>query len=133
MDVLRARPSALEVCAEIQWEGGPGIKPAGYVLWHWEGGDGGHTLLPRSTPFWCAVGRQLVLTFGGTVDYNDCDESDCDVSEPECSLNGATNGDDWDARQRRMLDLAPLTSEDLAPYRGVAGYPDIIEDGERRK
>ena len=83
-----------------------------HVLYHFEWTGGGKGLLPRSTPFWCAVALKLVTLFGGAVQWQDCTSGD-DLSLPPNPLRMATNGREWDEWQKAMLAVGPITEDDL--------------------
>lgn len=92
-----------------------------FVYFHFEGERGTGdirkydrvSLNPPSTGFWQALGRKLVDTFGGEVDYVDNDSIEFNYSRRPNRLNGACAGDAWDKHQRRIFDLKPLTKADL--------------------
>jgi hypothetical protein len=80
--------------------------------------------MPRSTPFWIAVGKRLVQFFGGEIDYQDCDEIDVDFARPSKSLkiNDPQDDDEWDTFQRRLFRLKPLMVEDIKDADQYAAY-----------
>jgi hypothetical protein len=79
-------------------------------------------IMPRSTRFWIAMCCKLADVFGGVLDFNDCDDSGQDYVKPEHPLNGAVNGAAWDAQQRRIFELAPLTKKDMTAVEMMAAY-----------
>jgi hypothetical protein len=87
-------------------------------------------LMPRSTPFWIAMGVKLVTIFGGYIDYNDCDEikSDFKRKKPR-KFNDPGDGVEWEELQQALWDIKPITQEDLVAVRGYASYDTGIEDG----
>jgi len=92
-------------------------------LYHFEfGGRGNRGLIPRSTAFWIAVGYGLVDCFGGTVDHQDCDDSDCDYSKPEVPGNDVEDGPDWDMLQSRINSIEPLTLKRIKTFDQYAAY-----------
>lgn len=92
-------------------------------MYHFEAGCNGERLLmPRSTDFWIAIGKGLVEFFGGTVDYNDCDDSDVDFARPAQKDIHAEDGAEWYSMQARKLVVKPLTQVDLDAARKVASY-----------
>lgn len=105
---------------------------AHYVMYHFEFdmytaaeniNECSRGMIPPSTPFWCAIGRRLVETFGGTFQASDCGDSEKpDLVVGNHYLNGATNGLEWDAQQRRILELRPVTKADMARGNGGAAY-----------
>lgn len=76
----------------------------------------GRLFYPRSTPFWCAVAHRLVEFFGGEVDYNDCDDSSCD-------FKAKANRRSTTEVMREVLTIKPLTRDEIATFKQVAGYP----------
>lgn len=129
---VKTNPSTIPECAEIDLKGAmvDGFSHH-HVLYHfeWEGRGGGDIrtgqtrgIMPRSTPFWIAVAKKLVMHFGGDVDYSDCDSSECDLSYPENPLNGAVNGRAWDEHQRSIFALAPVNEADMQEAAQYAAY-----------
>ena len=97
-----------------------------FVHWYFEGDRGFERVcLPPSTAFWIAIARGLIDFFGGKVDYQDCYESEVDYEGPAYPFresNCPTDGELWDVFQKRILDLVPLTAEDLNAVRSFAAY-----------
>jgi len=96
------------------------------VTYHFEPDNGaGRLLLPRSTPFWIALGVRLVDFFGGTVDYSDCDSVDVDyqVAAKSALDNGPTDGEAWNVMQQRIIDLKPLSRQEIEAAAAFASYP----------
>jgi hypothetical protein len=94
----------------------------------------GRVIQPASTPFWVAVGRRLVDFFGGEVDYNDCDNSAVDYSVPAKSNeeNCPKDGKEWDDFQERVLNLSPITKEEVKSYVRLAASKTVwLPKGER--
>lgn len=76
---------------------------------------GGRLMMPPSTNFWVAIGKRLVQFFGGSIDYNDCDDVDVNFrrrNNPR-HLNSPTDRDAWYKFQNRLLKLKPLTRNEL--------------------
>jgi hypothetical protein len=87
-----------------------------YCSFHYEyERSDGRLLMPRSNAFWVAIGKRLVDFFGGTVDYNDCDDVEVDYQRPKKSrkLNAPTSGAEWTAFQERLLAVKPLSAKEL--------------------
>jgi hypothetical protein len=57
----------------------------------------------------------LVDFFGGEVDFNDCDATDVDYKMRRKSnkKNCPEDGRSWDAFQKRLFALQPLTESDF--------------------
>lgn len=113
---------SLEMCAYINLDG-PMVdgQKGHYVMYHFKFdvptaaeniNECSRGMIPQSTPFWCAIGRRLVETFGGQFRSTDYD-GDPEVSVGPHYLNGASNGPQWDAQQRRILNLKPITKADM--------------------
>jgi len=109
--------------ADITWDKAPGPRTRGYVAYHFEVEDGGRLLMPPSTAFWLAVGHRLVDFFGGKLDYNDCDNSEVDYKVKANPNSWADDGKPWDQLQQRIMDIEPLTVEEIKSYQNVAAYP----------
>jgi hypothetical protein len=94
------------------------------VMFHWEGDNGGRVLSPPSTPFWCALAKRLVDVFGGSVDFNDCDDSDEDYrADPPTEYDPVASDDaPWYVWQEIQMGLKPLTKKKLKAGRRVAAY-----------
>lgn len=99
-----------------------------FVLYHFEPGtfpDGtcGRLLTPRSTGWWIAVGKRLVDFFGGTVDFNYCDEQDIDYQKPKPRWHNNPEGDEeWDDFQKAKFAVQPLTDAEVETVWEVAAY-----------
>ena len=85
----------------------------------------GWLLMPPSSPFWIAVCRRVVDIFGGALDHNDCDSSPADYFRFEDPVNDEGNGERYYERQQRLLDLRPLTGEEIEACREFAAYGDV--------
>ena len=96
-----------------------------HVMWHFEVEHGKRLIMPRSTPFWLAVGKALVDFFGGTVDYQDCDATDVDYEAHTPRLHNDPEDDGpWDAFQQALYDIQPLTKADIKAMREHAAYQE---------
>jgi hypothetical protein len=96
-----------------------------FCFYHFEPDSGeGRLMMPRSTAFWIAVMTKVVDFFGGTIDYRDSDDSDCDYSVPAKSNqeNSAGDGDAWYDLQNRILNIVPVTEEELLAAKEHASY-----------
>lgn len=89
-----------------------------------EGGRIGRLMLPRSTAFWIALMTRVVDFFGGTIDYQDCDESECDYAVPEKTWqeNSPSDGDEWYSFQNRVLAIVPITEDEWNAADKFAAY-----------
>lgn len=95
------------------------------VLYHYEWDEfGNHGIMLRSRPINIALCVALCDFFGGRVDFNDCDDSDCDYQKPAFDDIRASDGKPWDAFQDRILSVKPITNADISRYRDVAAYKD---------
>jgi hypothetical protein len=95
-----------------------------HLLYYFEFGDKGERgLMPASRPYWLAVGKKLVDTFGGRIDYSDFDDchNDYEVENrwPE----------DWEdtafVRLEDMLRaIQPVTREEIRAMEKFAAYSE---------
>lgn len=94
-----------------------------FTSYHFESKDGTKTLYPRSTPYWLAVCKKLVIFFGGTMDYQDCDDGEVDFKarKPRKS-NSPENDKPWSDFHDAILALTPVTVEDVEAMRPFAAY-----------
>jgi hypothetical protein len=98
-------------------------------------------VMPTATPFWCAIGKNLIEWFGGVVQYNDCDvEKAPNVFRARrwCPTDKygllSQDGKSWERYQDELMQLRPLTSLELKRGRKVAAYADDFEaDGITHK
>lgn len=94
----------------------------------------GRLFSPSSTPFWIAVGVGLAKFFGGTVDFNDCDEVRTNVSFPKPRRkNNPQDGKEWTKYQREMFAVRPLELRDLRRYQKKAGYAVAIPEEKKEE
>jgi len=133
---LESGVKGLECCATIYLKNLTGAALAArsdngenaHVLFHFEPSDptpsAGRLLMPRSTNFWIAIGIGLVKFFGGEIDYNDCDNSDCDFKRRAKSneQNCPESDEPWYNMQARMRKLKPITKEEFSDCKQFASY-----------
>lgn len=95
-----------------------------YVLYHFEGSGGRRLMMPRSTAFWIAVGVRLVTFFGGSIDFQDCDDVDADlhVDPKSDAMNCPEDGVEWQNLQERIAALKPITEEEWRSFDEFAAY-----------
>lgn len=94
-----------------------------HALYHFEfDDDGNHGITPRSTPFAIALGLALVDFFGGSVDFNDCDDVDVDYQRDPVPTYREQDGDSWQTFQDRMIAVKPITTADWSKYTKQAAY-----------
>ena len=75
----------LPECARITWEGATGKR---FVLYHFEPDEGnGRLLMPPSTSWWIAAAKFLVDFYGGSADFNDCDDCAVDYARSKEALH----------------------------------------------
>lgn len=88
-----------------------------HLLYHFESGRNGEKAIgPKCTAVKIALCVGLVSFFGGTVDFNDCDDVDVDFRrKPKPDIH-ASDGEEWDRFQKRILAVKPLTQEDIGRY-----------------
>lgn len=122
---LKPSPAGLASCAVIEVK-----APGGYqhqILFHHEfeapgynpeGGPAHVGIIRRSTPLWCGVAKRLVDFFGGSVDFNDHDDSyeDFKVERPR-PWNNPCDGEPWERFQREMAAVQPaIHMPEVAAY-----------------
>jgi hypothetical protein len=94
--------------------------------YHFEGRGGKRLLGMPSTDFWTAIAKRLVDFFGGSVDYNDCDEVKIDYEKPTRRVIDAEDGLPWQRFETAKFNVTPLTLEDLvAARRAYAAYKEV--------
>ena len=93
------------------------------LSYHYEAGPLGEPLLmPACTAAKIALCVGLVKFFGGKIDFNDCDNRQVDRRyKPRPDIH-ATDGEEWDHLQRRIIAVKPLTAADVAKYEKYSGY-----------
>ncbi len=95
-----------------------------FCYYHFESSDGGRSLNPRSTAYWLAIAHRLVDFFGGSIDYQDCDDVAVDYDKPGNSrdLNSPEDGDEYWDFYKRLAAIKPITQEELRHYDKLAAY-----------
>lgn len=83
---------------------------------------GNHGLFPRSTASNIALCVAICDFFGGTVDFNDCDDVEVDYRQPVREDIHPHGGMPWENFQNRKLAIQPLTVADVVRYQSVAAY-----------
>ena len=122
--VSGTRGTALPECCEIRIKGDMVDGSDSHRLcYHFEGQGGRRLMMPRSTPFWCAVLTGLVNFFGGIVDYDDSDGEHANHSVPDgANVDNCPDDDEaWQRFQCRIMGIAPVNP---ANFRDVAAYDD---------
>ena len=79
-------------------------------------------LIPPSTPFWIAVARRIVDTFGGALDHDDCDDVEADYFRFERTYGDGPQNDAHVNRQKAILALDALTGAEIEACRQFAAY-----------
>lgn len=94
------------------------------TFYHFEGHGTSKLMTPKSRPYWIAVCGRLVMFFGGRLDYQDCDDSECDYEVRAKSDAKNQPGDDpqWSDLQDRIASLTPLTLEEIEKAKPFAAY-----------
>jgi hypothetical protein len=125
---VQETPSALAGTATIMLEH-PDVphldgEKVHHVMFHLEFDHGRRRLLmPRSTPFWIAMGRKLVDFFGGSMDYQDCDAVEVDYESPKPrEWNDPDDGESWQQFQIDMEAITPVTRDDILACAAHAAY-----------
>lgn len=102
-------------CCTISWRDAP--NPAlhrshGSIFYHFENKDG-RWLSMGCHPTAIAIASALVSFFGGSADFNDCDDSEDDFVVPERTDIHAEDGKEWHDLQARLLAVRPLSADEL--------------------
>jgi hypothetical protein len=104
-----------------------------FVMFHAEasGQHGAYRLLmPRSTPFWIAMGLKLITFFGGKMDANDSDSNRIDFRRKKPrKWNDPEDGIPWHKLQEDMEKVKPISIKDMVAVRHLAGYDVGIHNG----
>jgi hypothetical protein len=95
-----------------------------YLFYHFESSRGGRSLGPRSTAYWIAIAHRLVDFFGGTIDYQDCDNVEVDYKRPRKAsrYNCPEDGDDYWNFYKRLSEVKPITEEEMQHFDKFAAY-----------
>jgi hypothetical protein len=84
----------------------------------------GSVNVPVGEPDGVVLMTKVVDFFGGELDYNDSDDSECDYSVPEKTVdeNSPQDGEAWYNFQNRVLNIKPLTKEEWEAADKHAAY-----------
>ena len=117
---VTAKGSIIPQMAYINWAWAGEPRSWAY---HFEGKGGTRLLISRSRAVNIAVAKRLVDIFGGAADYNDSDGVDVDYHAPKPRpANDPEDGVAWQQLQQDLLDISPLTKQEVAQYQTVASY-----------
>lgn len=106
--------------ATIEWRDGTGkIR---HKLYHFEFEQGYRGIMCRSYAEWICIARHMVVFFGGSVDYQDCDEIDADYTLSTPSYISAEDGKPWQDFQEAMFNCKPITPEEIEACEQYAAY-----------
>lgn len=95
------------------------------LAYHFEGDQHcGPNLSPKSTAAKIALCRAVIMFFGGSVDYNDCDSTDVNFKVSPRQPIAPSNGEAWNKFQRSLYTLQPLTEADIATVKHWAVYKE---------
>jgi hypothetical protein len=126
VDGVRVRNSSVVGLAEIDV-----VTPVlrWLLLYHFQGNGGTRAILMRSRAKHIALLKRLADVFGGTVDFDDCDETRADHVAPERPEKFCFGGDDpdassaaWTAWQDELHAMEPLTEDEIAAFEQYAAY-----------
>jgi hypothetical protein len=92
------------------------------AFYAFEGGRGRRYLSARSYAINIAVFKGLARFFGGTVDFNDCDDRAVNYRAEKKGRNDPEEGAAEVNFQRRLLAVQPLDSVDMKLARKFAAY-----------
>ncbi len=87
-------------------------RPNRWFLYHYEYGNAGHRGLSFNArnPSNIDLAKAIVDFFGGDVDFDDCDDVECDYSVPAKSdlENHPEDNEEWDDLQHRLMAIKPI-------------------------
>jgi len=93
------------------------------ISYHYEWGDGSKRgVLLASTASSIALGVALVNFFGGSVNFNDCDDVDVDYKQPTRSDVRSKKDSAFINLKKRIIALQPLTEEQILIHEKKAAY-----------
>ncbi len=97
-----------------------------WFLYHFEfHNDGCRGLMPRSTASNIAAMKGLADFFGGRVDFDDCDDCECDYYVDEQPDISASDGNAWYRLQERKLSVKPMSKQQIAECEQFAAYKNV--------
>jgi hypothetical protein len=104
-----------------------------YCHWHWESEPNAvitnaKLLSPKAVPFWIAVGKRLVDFFGGAMICSDCDDSINFVANRPRHTNYVESGKAWTDFQDEILNIKPISIEELLEANQLSAYTESEED-----
>lgn len=107
-----------------------------FVLFTYEAFQRYRGMIPRSTPFWIAMGLRLIQFFGGAMVYNDCEWDHDGPPDVVCQCPRPTNfvedNEPWCEFQQAILDVEPITKLEIVQAAKHAAYtPDYVEEFEK--
>lgn len=101
-----------------------------------------NVMSPRSTPFWCAMGKRLAAFFGGVVVFSD---AGCETGKNvyrrkrTCPVDRwgriPSDGKVWQEYQDAIINMPKISEKELQAAWGVAAYNDKFdpETGRRKE
>jgi hypothetical protein len=93
-------------------------------FYHFEGDKTGRIVSFSSTARNIALAVRIAKTFGGKVDFADCDSTSVDFRAPEFKFNNATDGVPWRKLQERVAAVEPITPADVEKFFGRGAYDE---------
>jgi hypothetical protein len=93
-----------------------------HLLYHFEGNTGQPLISPKCTAAKIALCAGLVKFFGGTVDFNDCDDKRVNMRVKAKADVRASDDPEWSLFQQRILAVQPITAEEISKYKKFASY-----------
>ncbi len=97
---------------------------AGFFF-HFENAGGHRVVTGRARAKVLAAFTRVAEFFGGSVDYNDCDdetENYVAMIVRDDEQNCPEDGEPWQAFQHRLASVKPLTSDEIEAFRQHAAY-----------
>ena len=117
---------AVPECCYIEIKGATVGPSNRMIMFPFEPEEGGRIIMPPATPLNIAMGKALVIFFGGAVDYNDCDSKRADYRcrKPRPRNNPCDNKP-WEKFQRDIASVKPLTPKEVKACVKVASYKTL--------
>jgi hypothetical protein len=96
------------------------------IFYHFEFGTRGERgLMPRSHPYWLAVGKKVVDAFGGRLDYADCDDQYNDYEAPLRWPEDWESNAGFEKLQDILRSITPVTDDDMRAMLDHSAYQSM--------
>lgn len=122
---LTVKPSTIATLANVVFH--DEVRNVSHKLvYHFEFGVAGERgFMPRSHPYWLAVGRKVVDAFGGRIDYDDSDDKYADYETPLRWPENWSGNAGFATLQEILRSIEPVTEDDIQAMRMYAYYAEV--------